>query len=51
MGGLDWIYLAQCRDKLQGDVTAVMTLWVHGCGHDPSGSIEGKEFLDYYVNC
>jgi len=47
MGGMDWIYLAQYRDKLQGVVTTVMILWVHDCGHDTSGSIEGKEFLDY----
>jgi hypothetical protein len=46
VGGLGWIYLAQYRDKLQGIVTVVMTLWVHGCSHDPSGSIVGKEFLD-----
>jgi hypothetical protein len=45
MVGLDWIYLAQYRDKLQGVVTAVMTLWVHDCGHDPSDSIVDRNFL------
>jgi hypothetical protein len=47
LGHLDCIYLAQYRDNLQGVVTMVMTLWVHDCGHDPLGSIEGKEFLGY----
>ena len=28
MGGLDWIKLAEDRDRWRGDVNAVMNLWV-----------------------
>jgi hypothetical protein len=38
MGGMEWIDLAQNRDRWSAFVSAVMDL---------SGSIECREFLDY----
>jgi len=39
---VDWIHLAQYRDKWQG---------VMQHGSEPLGSIRSKKFLDYMSNC
>jgi hypothetical protein len=53
VGGLDWIYLAQYRDKWQCHVTTVQGQMAVTCdhSHEPSRCIKSKELLEYYVNC